>query len=417
MYVSVYTHTHTLTVQVYYVDPIFKTNVYSALFDQSSDQPWATPQYTCATGNCTWDPTANLAMRALCSNVTSSLLKNCSAATVSESIEITLTRCNITLGSTLSIFYENGFRAQPMAVTTVNAGQALVYQNSSFPVVQYILASGSNNNPQSPGLGIESNIDNNTQFVATECTLQPLVRSVKPFVSLGVYQETILAEWTVLNNTLSTVSSDFLTPKWNNSSGLGLTSTSELFGFGANSWNAIIMFFENIFAGNITVGVPDIFEILASIDGRTTLGAYAAMDTLEALFYSNFSSSCDKGDQLTCAMDNVAAAMSKTIRDTAFSIGAKDDVNHTINTNITTGYTMTTASFVAVRWEWLILPLLVWLLVTVSWMGAALRSRNIPALKNDLMPLLFVYRPSKTEDEIHQQETYVKLDQGRLIDI
>jgi hypothetical protein len=301
-----------------------------------------------------------------------------------------------------------------MGVTTVDASAALVYQNSSFPVVQYILASVSNS--------VAREIENSTQFTSTECSLESLVRSVKPSVSLSVYQETTLAEWAVLNNTARTESSLggitlTFSPNWNNDSGLGLTSPGELFGLGYDSWAAMSMFFEELFAGYVYSG-SDNFEFKS-----TGTGTYATSDTLEALFYGNFSSRCDINDQLTCAMDNVAVAISKTIRDTAFSGGAKYDLSNTINTNITAGHTITSASFVVVRWEWLFLPWLVWLLTTVSWIGTAWRSgRNVPGWKNDILPLLFLYRPEKTEQSIrdelnliHQQQTLVKLDQGQLV--
>lgn len=306
-----------------------------------------------------------------------------------------------------------------MGVTTVDADAALVYQNSSFPVVQYILARGSNDD--SVGGGVSSEINNNTQFISTECSLELLVRSVKPSVSLSVYQETILAEWAVPNTTLLGDFGDFqlaFTPNWTNGSGLGLTSLGEVFGLGHESWDSMGMFLEELFSGHVSAGSDD-FQFVP-----TGTYQYAGADTLEALFYNDFSSSCDIDDQLTCAMENMAVAISKTIRDTAFWGGAQYDLINTVNTNITTGHTITTASFVVVRWEWLILPLLVWILATVSWIGTAWKSgRNVPGWKNDILPLLFLYRSGTTAqsigddlNSIHQEQIRVKLDQGQLVD-
>lgn len=336
--------------QGYYVDPVLKANVYRALFDQSSVQSWATPQYTCATGNCIWDPTANLAMRALCSNVTSYLTRNCSYNSYFNT-SAPFDLCNVTLGDTLSTYYApGGGLARPMGITTVDAGAAL----------------GNPEPLQSEIIGIEI----------------------------------------------------VLSPQWKNGSGLGLTSPGELFALGFESWNSITNFFENLFTGYVDAS-SDVFEIQG-----TGTGTYATTDTLEALFYGNFSSSCDVDDQLTCAMDNVAAAISKTIRDSAFTSGVQYLLNNTVNTNITTGHTITSASFVVVRWEWLVFPLLVWLLATVSWIGTLLRSgRNLPVWKNDVLPLLFLYHPPQTDQTagkdatvIHQQQIHVKLDEGQLVD-
>jgi hypothetical protein len=130
---------------------------------------------------------------------------------------------------------------------------ALVYQNSSLSAVQYILANGSNGAPTSGG-DFASDVGNSTQFIATESSLEPLVRSVKPFVSLGVYQQTILAEWVTLSNP-EPLQSKFigvkivLSPEWKNGSGLGLTSPGELFALGVESWNSMYLFFEQIFPG------------------------------------------------------------------------------------------------------------------------------------------------------------------------
>lgn len=303
----------------------------------------------------------------------------------------------------------------------MDARSALVYQNSTLPVVQYILAKGSNSGPT--GGGFANDLSNSTQFIVTECSLEPLVRSVKPFVSLGVYQETILAEWAALSK-LEPLKSEIigieiaLIPEWKNGSGLGLTSLGEPFALGFQSWSSMSIFFEQLFTGYIAAA-SDNFQFQG-----TGTGLYATADTLEALFYGNFSSSCDVDDQLTCALDNVAAAISKTIRDSAFTSGVEYLLNNTVNTNITAGQTITSTSFVAVRWEWLLLPLLVWLLATVSLIGTALRSgRSVPVWKNDVLPLLFLYHTPQTDQTagkddtgIHQQQMHVKLDEVQLVD-
>ncbi|OJJ42091.1 hypothetical protein ASPZODRAFT_105830 [Penicilliopsis zonata CBS 506.65] len=402
-----------------YVDPVLKANVYNSLFNPSSSQTWATPQNTCSTGNCVWEPSANLAVRALCSNVTSYLER--SYTYVSNGSYV---KCTVTLGSngTLSTQYlSTGSGAQPMVVTTVESESALVYQNASLPVVQYILARGSNDGTNGGG-GIATDINNGTQFIATECALEPLVRSVQASVSQGVYQETLLADWATVNTTapMDAGYSDFrvaFSPGWKNSSGLGLNSPGELFALGFEAWDSMIVFFEALFEGFVSAG-SDVFEFEPS-----GADSYATTDALEAIFYGNFSSSCAVDDQLTCAMENVATAISKTIRDSAFTSGEESDVATTVNTNITMGHTMTTVSFVAVHWQWLLLPLFVWLLATVSWIGAVWKSGpQIPVWKNDILPLLFLYRPADRVEMVgkdipvsFRQETRVRLNQGHLI--
>ncbi|PPJ54655.1 hypothetical protein CBER1_07664 [Cercospora berteroae] len=47
---------------VYWIDSVMKANVYSSLLNTDKSQAWSIPQFDCATGNCTWDPIATLAM-------------------------------------------------------------------------------------------------------------------------------------------------------------------------------------------------------------------------------------------------------------------------------------------------------------------------------------------------------------------
>ncbi|KAJ6171363.1 hypothetical protein N7470_000430 [Penicillium chermesinum] len=229
----------------YYVDPILKANVYSALFNTDPAQPWAVPQYTCPTGNCTWDPIATLEIRALCSDLTSSLSTSCTQGQ-------RYTNCTVSLDSGVALWYlTSGGAARPRVINVLSGSSKTFYKNSSFPVIQYILAKGSNDNP-SVGGGISTEIGDNTQFVATECVLQPGIRSFRSTVIMGKYQETRLAEWPVLNNTVEHLSYAYtFTPPWNESLG---AKENQTFGLGFEAWNSISVFLEFLFAGYISAG-------------------------------------------------------------------------------------------------------------------------------------------------------------------
>ncbi|KAL4745770.1 hypothetical protein BDW72DRAFT_186100 [Aspergillus terricola var. indicus] len=380
----------------HYVDPVLKANVYNSLLNINSAENWAIPAYTCATGNCTWAPIATLAIRPACSDVSSQLNRTCTADSQYKDVR----NCTASLGDDgPSAWYrEGGSAAQAMDVSTTSATKALVYTSSLLPVIQYVLAVGSNNNSQASWDVVDS-VNNSTQFIATECALELVIRSVQADITEGTYRETTLAEWSELQTPNGTFN-DYevvLFPPWNQS--LGLAAANKTFGIGFEAWNSISHFLDTIFTGS-AYAASGIFGFSASS------GSYATSDTLEALFYSDFNKttststkanstdSTENGimasctDQLSCAIGNVAAAMSKTFRDTAI-IGSGSGGDQ----SLVKGQTMIIVPFVEVHWEWLVLPLLVWVLTCLVWLAAVLKTRRGRIYKwaNNPLPLLYLY--------------------------
>jgi hypothetical protein len=322
---------------------------------------------------------ATLEIRALCSNITSSLGTSCTNKSG-------FTNCTVSLDSGVALRYlTSGGSAQPMVINTVSGSSKTFYKNSTFPVIQYILAIGSNDNPRAGG-GISTQIGNNTQFVATECALQPTVKSFQSSVIMGAYQETQLAEWPVLNNTVENLSFAYsFTPPWNESLG---AQESKSFGLAFEAWDSLSVFLESLFAGYVSAS-SDVFNFEPSNFG----GSYATTDALEALFYGNFTgTNCQDADQLSCAMKNVAAAMSKTIRDSAFTYSTNYQPFEFTKANTTTGKALVIVSFVDVHWEWLTLPITVWILGALSCLFTAWMTHqtHIQTWMNSVLPLLFL---------------------------
>ncbi|KAJ5504971.1 hypothetical protein N7463_007845 [Penicillium fimorum] len=351
---------------LFYVDPTLKSNVYGALLNLNSAQTWGVPQYTCTTGNCTWDAMTSLGVRALCSNVTLDLKTNCN-----ESYHWIMVSAS-------------GASAQPMGMRTIDGGVGTAYPNSTFPVIQYILAMGSNDG-QTEGGAISTKIGNNTQFIATECVLQPLVQSFQAPVVMGVYQEKQLAEWTVLNASYRVG----FTPHWNECFGM---ENGHTFSIGFETFNAIRNFLISLFSGYVAAA-SDTFSFQQWSPG----GQYATTDALEAIFYNDFTTTnCQDNDQLTCAMNNVTAAMSKTFRDSAFT--NTNDIHYQPTSaneaNITVGHTKISVSFVVIHWEWLVLPVLVWVLGALSCLGTAWRTHQaqIQTWMNSVLPIAFLHQ-------------------------
>ena len=71
--------------------------------------------------------------------------------------------------------------------------QPIVYTNATLPVIQRVEAAEAN---AVNGTEVSKAILNNPTYAATECTLQPIVRSVRASVSRSRYKEDNLAEWT-----------------------------------------------------------------------------------------------------------------------------------------------------------------------------------------------------------------------------
>ncbi|RAH42521.1 DUF3176 domain-containing protein [Aspergillus brunneoviolaceus CBS 621.78] len=392
----------------HYVNPILKANVYSALFNLDPTAPWTTPQYTCPTGNCTWDPISTLAMRALCSDVTPHINRTCTTTTSD------IQNCTVRLGDDgpTAWYREGGSTSQPMAMAAVASTEALVYTNSTFPVIQYVLAAGSNNNSEATW-EIAASINNSTRFLATECALEPIVRSVRAAVSSGTYMETVLTEWSpyYYPNDSSIFEFALIPPTGNTT-----------FGMGYEAWSSLTFFVSTLFTGFVYAS-SGTFGFAAG-----SAASYAVTDTIEAIFYGNFSTTATSPtirsynarnqctDQLSCAVTNVAAAMSKTIRDAVFTSSSSSRTG-----SQTTGHTMVMVSFVAVHWEWLALPAVVWVLSCAVWLGTAVQTRrlHLHTWGTNPLPLLFLYRGTgahENESENENGDVNADVDHPRQLD-
>ncbi|PYH93327.1 hypothetical protein BO71DRAFT_355538, partial [Aspergillus ellipticus CBS 707.79] len=194
-----------------YVDPTLKANVYNSLFNNDQTRPWAIPQYFCSSSNCTWDPVASLEFRALCANVTSELTTQCSIIPSNQSSGGS-PNCTITLptSQTSAWFLPDLYALTPFSVQGISSSDALVYTNSSLNIIQYI-APRTNISIVTGGT-----LDNHTQWEATECVVEPIVRSFRATVQQNVYSEETLAIWDNQSLRLSihsnTTSGWYLTP-------------------------------------------------------------------------------------------------------------------------------------------------------------------------------------------------------------
>ncbi|GFF85998.1 hypothetical protein IFM60648_07555 [Aspergillus lentulus] len=359
------------------VDPVLKANVYSSLFNADQSKPWAIPQYLCSSSNCTWDPVASLGARAVCANVTDHLVPSCRNVTFGHR---EAENCSLTLAnsSTTVWFVPNTVMRRPLAVNPAVAS-ALVYKNATLSPIQFIAARGIT----SERGGTIPDIDRDTKWEAIECSIEPVVQSIRARVEDNIYSEDVLATWVQSN--LIAVRRIFK-PNWGPELG---ASPAQNFSVHVTAGSAIDYFLKTTFNGGFDEDAFASYYAPSRMD-------YAGSDVIEALATGNVSGcSHDAVDKFNCSMHNVAAAISKSFRDSAYiSAGSDPD-----KAQMAAGRVMRTMTYVAVQWQWIVLPVLVWLLGVVTLVGTVWKTRRAgaPKWRNDPLPLLFLYREEKND--------------------
>lgn len=120
-----------------------------------------------------------------------------------------------------------------------------------------------------------------------------------------------------------------------------------------------------------------------------TVGArlYSATDVLQALEEGNTVGCSDElVERLNCSMRNVAEAILKTFRDSA-CINQNSNLN---NANMTVRDVMVSMVYISVHCQWIVLPVLVWLLGALMLLGTVWKTRQtrVPKWKNHPIQLL-----------------------------
>lgn len=373
-----------------WVDPSVKANVYNSLFNNDRSKPWATPKYICNTSNCTWGPTAAIEVRARCSNVTDQLNTTCFTVTNSPSGYDGTTNCTATLplANTTAWFLSGMDVLQPLSIASVHATKALIYKNATLPPIQMVAPTNLSLNTMFT--------ENTTKWHATECSIQPIVHSFNATVTNNIYSETTIATWekswatwdTDLNISESELqkipTGMYFSPPWDGNQGIAPNTSFMLSGLAGSSLDT---FFQGLFTG-----VWFMRSIYSSSFVPGPLNMYAAPDFIQTMAMGNITG-CDEGsmDKLQCAMDNVAAAVTKSFRDSVF-LGT--DSGDPVRARMAAGKAMASKTYVEVRWQWIVLPGLVWVLGAVTLVGSMWKSRGVraPKWRNDPLPLLFLFR-------------------------
>lgn len=396
-----------------------KAGIYSALFNDKVDRSWETPQYSCNTGSCVFDPVVTLAARARCTAINDHIYKTC------EEVCHTTTppspcrkECTVKVGrgdrESTGIGYTPGVGGFGLAVNTTL--RPLSAAHLDLPVIVSVTVKDAEGLLDAQGYAA---LNEDAEFVAHECSIELGVQGVQDSVvnsshimqEIGFWRygdppsntstnETLLAWWrdtTAYLALLPGLNHTELPASGSNCPGLMChypLYTPPGFGFDHKALNALRDFVIYLFNGYCSFMLPSGSDASSSLnycDGgetRLTTRNYASADTVQAISHGDFAG-CPKGrDHLTCGITNVAKALTKTFRDAAFTNVTSDA------SNLHIGQTLVTVNHVRIDWMWMSMPVLVWTMALLTSIGTAITTRRakLPAWANDVLPLLFLYR-------------------------
>ncbi|KAJ5245478.1 hypothetical protein N7489_005574 [Penicillium chrysogenum] len=378
------------------VDPALKSNVYESFFNRNRQKPWAIPQYFCSSGNCTWDAITSLEARALCANITEHLEKSCRKTT--ENVDGEVTECNISLpNSNISAYLMEveeevaGFYA--FISGAVKPEEALVYTNATMTPIQFITPRVAN---ISDIVNIEDDLmllDNIDMWEATECVIEPFVRSARPKVHDNVFTDETLGIWNdaiFIEGNHSFLPERRFYPPWGVDMGMQ-PNTPHIMSWVAQ--DAIDKFIYSILSGYLWFAGP-----VAGYNDTQNHFGYASRDILQALGEGDIvGCGMESTTRLSCSMHNIAAAISKTFRDSAY-LDAGSDYR---KADMAAGHAFSSTTCIVVHWQWIALPVVVWVLGAIMLVGSIWKTHltRVPKWRNDPLPLLFLYEGRSEEGQ------------------
>ncbi|RYP06950.1 hypothetical protein DL764_002837 [Monosporascus ibericus] len=226
---------------------------------------------------------------------------------------------------------------------------------------------------------------NNTPFEATECVLQPCVLSLTASVTQGQYSEQVLATYVQPPSEDWMCGFDVLQPPWGAEQGM---QPNETFGFA--DWQMCSATMD--LPTSLIVGKVSTFDNNYGLISESSTNGING-DGVEAIFYSNVTgltySDCEEPrNGFSCVFQSVGRGIAKAVRDTSFAFTNNNATGWAI------GESLTTVFFIRVEWQWLLLPLAVWLLSCVTLAGAIWKTRRAgwPVWRDDPLPLVFMQR-------------------------
>lgn len=122
------------------------------------------------------------------------------------------------------------------------------------------------------------------------------------------------------------------------------------------------------------------------IGGEPSFIAPGGVDSLflQNVFTANPEKTCNRDIhsegwqslRFQCAIENMASAMSVRIRDGISKMMVAGDEASANRNVVATGSTMVSQTYIAVTWYWLLLPILIWVLAVIMFVGTVWKTRQ-----------------------------------------
>jgi hypothetical protein len=259
---------------------------------------------------------------------------------------------------------------------------------------------------------VERPVFESSTFVGTSCRLDLCTQLVDVDVRNSIYSE-VQKKLHCDRSAISTAdrTTNITLPRISDASDSGTTTELQIDPF---SYVTTAIFLTNLFAGYVSTSGNDtfstavqdwgsqIYDVHTTQNSRRVDNPYAVADVIEAIWYGNISRCTAVEDHLTCAFTNIAKAMTKSLRDSAFTttaIGSSDSnqldgLDNGSFGKLAAGNTHVVTTFVRIDWWWISLPCLVWAMSVVLWVGMMAETWLVkaPAWRDNTLPLLYLLR-------------------------
>lgn len=363
-----------------------KANIQAALFDY--DTSYRRAEYLCKGTACIWEAYPTLSVCSRCADLRPLVTKNCSTEGFQANAN-----------GTASCLY-----SLPDAITTGPEGEKLSIGGLNVSLSPRLMAMETNNPPivftnytdtlvtiHSISTFDTFLVNDTTPYMASECVLIPCVQSLTTRVNASepqddgdltlstFYDEQTLEVWDQYTRDPSLQEGAWLAPPANPERGI---TPGHAFNLGFSAYGAIGQYLGNLFSGHVFAVGDQTQGVGHGLEESSELGATA----MEAIYGRDWVR-CDPTwdpegfggrnmiDHNVCAIENVAMAMTKSIRDTVLNdfyfAGSAEQRSRLAQA--TTYYPVTVVN---VTWGWIALPVLIWFLSALMFSGTVWKTRR-----------------------------------------
>ncbi|KAI0594725.1 hypothetical protein F4775DRAFT_572768 [Biscogniauxia sp. FL1348] len=368
----------------------------------SNPRSFPSPPFSCPSGNCTWDPFATLAVGAQCQDLTSRVHINCTTEPSGEEA------CSFeTTGDDALRDLVNGtntytvFKIQSnMPSQFVGSSEAMKpYRNktASLALVQWVKVTGSG-----------TNVTSTSTFEAVRCDFYFAARALQAQVFEGVYSEEVLQEVTRpepiqgIRDASGMDSGDFFLNPYGSYGPIAYRIDGPP---GLLNRNTFELSFDTFYIlSSQLVADPDLLD--GTLLTNTGGGQAAGPPTPNMLW---------QADNTTRAMYSLADAITTQMRaDGTITLRqAQDDDSLIDPAQAVAGQVWVQEQIVAVRWAWLVLPIVL-LALSVLFLAAAFvetrRARVVGLWQSSPLTLFFHARLPKGLAAWHDDASATALD-------